>query len=68
MKKITTNTKTIGKQAQSIYNEMFKDCKKRTRHGRNSLDRLVRFYNESNELIGYWTNQGVDKGYFVRLK
>ena len=66
--KYVTPTKTIGKKAKAMFKEIFPDCARIGKHGRNNMHRFYNFYNANNECIGYYTNQNVDKGYFVRTK
>ena len=66
--KYVTNTKTIGKQANQMYRELFPNCKRKLRMGRNNMSRFVTFLDENNNNLGYYTNQDVEKGYFVRYE
>ena len=61
--RIETSTKTFGKTAKKMLNEVFPTCVQMKFHG-SKMHGMVNFYDEQGVHLGYWCNWNTDKGYF----
>ena len=56
-----TKTKTFSKSTRKQMLEIFPDVASLRKYG-NSMNGFINFYDADDNLIGYWTNEGKDKG------
>jgi len=61
--RIETPTKTFGKEAKKMLKEIFPTCVEMKFYG-TKMNGMVNFYDADKKHIGYWTNEGLQKGYF----
>ncbi len=62
----STNTKTFGKEAKSIVTKIFPTVRKHKKHG-TKMRQFINFYDAEGKLLGFWTNEGKEKGCFRRF-
>jgi hypothetical protein len=63
---ITTNTKTFGKESKKLVNKIFPTAKSGRVSG-SKMRQFINFYDENDNCLGYWTNEGKEKGYFRKF-